>query len=130
MVLVDTSVWIRYLAGRPPYLAELERLLSLEEVMGHELVYGELLIGDRGGRRKLLASYERMHQAAMVPHRDVARFVRDRDLDGRGVGWIDVHLLASAIVERLQLWTADPRLSAVANEFGVAYTVPTSKPTS
>ena len=126
MVLVDTSVWIRYLAGRPPYLAELGRLLGFDEVTGHELVYGELLIGDRGGRRKLLAAYERMPQAAMVPHRDVVEFVRDRDLHGRGVGWIDVHLLASALVGRLQLWTADPRLSAVANEFGAAYAVRTS----
>ena len=130
MVLVDTSVWIRALANGPPYVAELDRLLSLDEVTGHELVYGELLIGDRGGRRKLLAAYEWMHQAAMVPHREVVQFVRDRDLHGRGVGWIDVHLLASAIVGRFELWTADPRWSAVANEFGVAYTVPTSKPTS
>lgn len=128
MVLVDTSVWIRFLASRAPYAAELDRLLGLEEVTGHELVYGELLIGDRGGRRKLLAAYERMHQAAMVPHRDVVAFVRDRDLHGRGVGWIDVHLLASAIVGRLQLWTADPRFSAVANQFGVAYQAPASKP--
>jgi predicted nucleic acid-binding protein len=96
----------------------------LNEVAGHELVYGELLIGHRGGRRKLLAAYERMHQAASVPHRAFVAFVRDRDLHGRGVRWIDVHLLASAIVGRLQLWTADPRFSAVANEFGVAYKAP------
>ena len=128
MVLVDTSVWIRFLANRAPYAAELDRLLGLDEVTGHELVYGKLLIGDRGGRRKLLVAYERMHQAAMVPHRDVVAFVRDRDLQGRGVGWIDVHLLASAVVERLQLWTADPRFSALASEFGVAYEVSTSKP--
>jgi predicted nucleic acid-binding protein len=127
MVLVDTSVWIRFLAGRSPYEAELDRLLGLDEVTGHELVYGELLIGDRGGRRKLLAAYERMHQAIMVPHRDVVAFVRDRDLHGRGVGWIDVHLLASAIVGRLQLWTADPRFCAAANQFGVAYEAPASK---
>ena len=126
MVLVDTSVWIRYLAGRPPYLAELDRLLSLDEVTGHELVYGELLIGDRGGRRKFLAAYERMHQAAMVPHREVVKFVRDRDLDGRGVGWIDIHLLASAVVGRLQLWTADPRLSVVASQLGINYEMPAS----
>ena len=123
MVLVDTSVWIRALANRPPYVAELDRLLGLDEVAGHELVYGELLIGDRGGRGKLLAAYERMHRAVMVPHREVVQFVRDRDLHGRGVGWIDVHLLASAIVGRFELWTADPRLSAVANEFGVDYEV-------
>jgi len=128
MVLVDTSVWIRFLAGRSPYAAELDRLLGLDEVMGHELVYGELLIGDRGGRRKLLAAYERMRQAAMVPHREVVAFVRDRDLHGRGVGWIDTHLLASAIVRQLQLWTADPRFSVVASQFGVAYEAPASKP--
>lgn len=121
MVLVDTSVWIRFLINRAPYAAELDRLLALDEVAGHELVYGELLIGDRGGRRKLLAAYERMHQAGLVAHSDVVAFVRDRDLHGRGVGWIDIHLLASALVERLQLWTADPRFSAVANQLGIAY---------
>jgi len=126
MILVDTSIWIRSLANRPPYTAELARLLDLEEVTGHELVYGELLIGDRGGRAKFLAAYERMHQAAMVPHSDVARFVRDRDLHGRGVGWIDIHLLASAIVGRSQLWTADSRFSAVASQLGVAYLMPAS----
>jgi len=124
MVLVDTSVWIRALANRPPYVAELDRLLGLDEVAGHELVYGELLIGDRGGRRKLLTAYERMHQAPMVPHRDVVAFVRDRGLHGRGVGWIDVHLLAYAVVGRFQLWTDDPRFSAVAKEVGVAYEAP------
>jgi hypothetical protein len=61
----------------------------------------------------------------MVPHRDVVAFVRDRGLHGRGVGWIDVHLLASAVVGRLQLWTDDPRFSAVADEVGVAYEAPT-----
>ena len=107
-----------------PYAGELDRLLSIDEVIGHELVYGELLIGDRGGRKKLLAGYERMHQASMVPHHEVVAFVRDRDLYGRGVGWIDVHLLASALVSRWQLWTVDPRFSAMAREFGVAYVAP------
>jgi len=121
MVLVDTSVWIRYLANRAPFAAELDRLLDLDEVTGHELVYGELLIGDRGGRGKLLAAYERMYQASTVPHHDIVCFVRERDLHGRGVGWIDIHLLASAIVSRMQLWTVDQRLTEVAKEFGVAY---------
>ena len=46
MVLVDTSAWIRFLANRAPYAGELDRLLDLNEVTGHQLVYGELLIGD------------------------------------------------------------------------------------
>jgi hypothetical protein len=109
-------------------LAGMDRLLGRDEVVGHELVYGELLIGDRGGRRKLLTAYERMHQAGTVPHRDVVAFVHARGLYGRGLGWIDVHLLAAAIVGRLQLWTADSHLAAAAKELGIAYEVPALKP--
>lgn len=121
MVLVDTSVWIRFLAGRPPYAAGLEELLGAGEVAGHDLVAGELLIGDKGGRARLLADYERMHQAPPVPHREVAAFVRERRLHGRGIGWIDAHLLASSLVGRLKLWTADPRLALVAKELSVSH---------
>lgn len=128
MVLVDTSVWIRFLANRAPYAAELDRLLGLDQIVGHEFVYGELLMGDRGGRRRLLSAYDRMHQAGMVPHADVVLFVRARDLFGRGVGWIDVHLLASAIVGRFRLWTADTNLSSVAEDLDVAYQTPATKP--
>ena len=85
------------------------------------------LIGDRGGRRNLLAAfYEKMHQARIVSHSDVVAFVRDRNLNGRGVGWIDNHLLASAVLERLSLWTVDPRFAAIASELGVAYQRSTS----
>jgi predicted nucleic acid-binding protein len=125
MVLVDTSVWIRFLTGREPYATELDSLLERDEVAGHELVFGELLIGDKGGRRKLLDAYGQMHQATPVPHGDVVAFVRERRLHGQGTGWIDVHLLASAIVSRYRLWTADPRLSALAAKFDVSY-IPTA----
>ena len=121
IVLVDTSVWIRFLSNRGPYAAALDGLLSRDEVSGHELVYGELLIGDKGGRKRLLADYELMHQAPAVPHIDVVEFVRSRRLHGRGIGWIDAHLLASALVGRLKLWTADPRLGVLAGELGIAY---------
>jgi predicted nucleic acid-binding protein len=121
MILVDTSVWIRFLSNQSPYADRLDSLLDRGDVAGHELVYGELLSGDRGGRAKLLAGYEKMHQSSLVPHGDVVAFVRVRNLYGRGLGWIDVHLLASAIVGRLQLWTADQSLAVVAREFGVAW---------
>jgi predicted nucleic acid-binding protein len=120
-VLVDTSVWIRFLANRAPYAAELDGLLSRDEVSGHDFVYGELLTGDRGGRKALLANYERMDQAPLVPHAELVAFVRDRKLNGRGIGWIDAHLLASALVGRLKLWTADSPLATVATELGIAY---------
>ena len=121
MILVDTSVWIRFLSNQSPYADRLDAILQRGEVTGHELIYGELLIGDRGGRAKFLASYDKMHQARSVPHAEVVAFVRDRNLHGRGVGWIDIHLLASAVVEGLQLWTADPRFGTIARELGVAW---------
>jgi predicted nucleic acid-binding protein len=121
MVLVDTSVWIRFLTGREPYATELDSLLERDEVVGHELVFGELLVGDKGGRKELLDAYEQMHQAATVPHAEVVDFVRERRLHGQGAGWIDIHLLASTIVGRYRLWTADPRLTALAEKFGVSY---------
>jgi hypothetical protein len=119
MVLVDTSIWIRSLSNRAPFVDEMRQLLALGEVVGHELVYGELLIGDRGGRRKLLEAYQQMHLAEVVPHREVVEFVRTRRLHGLGVGWIDMHLLASAVVGRLPIWTADPRFEALARRLGV-----------
>jgi hypothetical protein len=121
VILVDTSVWIKFLSNQEPYASELDRLLSLDQVVGHELVYGELLIGDRGGRGKLLNAYEHMYQASSVPHEDVVAFVRGRGLHGRGVGWIDIHLLASALVGGFPLWTADPRFGAMAESFGIGH---------
>ena len=121
IVLVDTSVWIRFLSNQAPYATDLDALLGRDEVSGHELIYGELLIGDRGGRKRLLADYEQMHQARTVRHDEVVAFVRGRRLHGRGIGWIDAHLLASALIGHLKLWTADPRLSVIAHEFGVGY---------
>jgi predicted nucleic acid-binding protein len=121
MVLVDTSVWIRFLANQPPYAEELSRLLSFDDVAAHEFVAGELLIGDRGGRHELLAAYGRIHRAPAVPHVEVIEFVRHRRLNGRGIGWVDVHLLACALVSRFRLWTADSRLEVMASELGITY---------
>jgi len=120
-VLVDTSIWIRFLSNRAPYARELDDLLNREDVRAHDFVYGELLIGDRSGRKKLLGHYELMDYAPIVPHAEVAVFVRDRHLHGRGIGWIDAHLLASALIAGLRLWTADAALATVATELDVAY---------
>lgn len=121
MVLVDTSVWIRFLANRAPFAGKLDALLGQGEVCGHDFVLGELLMGDKGGRRQLLTDYMLMHQAPVVPHHEVVEFVRQRRLHGRGIGWIDTHLLASALVAHMRLWTVDPRLEDVARELGIDY---------
>lgn len=126
-VLVDTSVWIRFLSNRAPYAADLDRVLSRDEASGHELVYGGLLIGDNGGRAELLESYQRMDQAQVIPHSDVVAFVRSRKLNGRGLSWIDAHLLAPAVVGQLKLWTADAALASAAMELGICYVVAPQK---
>lgn len=122
-VLVDTSAWIRFLANKAPFAAELDRLLTDDAVAGHEFVYGELLVGDRGGRQTLLSNYERMEQVPTVLHSDVVAFVQARKIHGRGIGWIDAHLLASALVAGVRLWTADGPLRTLADELGIAHRV-------
>lgn len=121
MILVGTSVWIRFFSDRAPYAEELARLIRLEEVAGHELVYGELLIGDPGGGRKPFSAYAKILYAKAVAHSHVVDFVQDRKLHGRGVSRIDVHLLASALIARTPLWTADAPLTALAEELGIRY---------
>ena len=123
MVLVDTSVWIRFLSGKEPYANELDNLLAGDEVLGHDFVHGELLVGDRGGRTKLLSAYQTMHRAPLVSHAEVIELVKSRKLHGQGIGWVDAHLVASSLVERATLWTADERLAAVANDMGVGYSL-------
>lgn len=83
MILVDTSVWIRFLAGRAPFAMELDRLLDEGEAAAHDLIHGELMIGDRGGRVELLRHYGMMHRIATVPHVEVAGFVQAHKLYGR-----------------------------------------------
>jgi predicted nucleic acid-binding protein len=120
MVLVDTSVWIRFLANRTPWAAKLDRLLVRDEAAGHDLIHGELLIGDPGGRTELLNGYALMHRVSTIRHAEVVEFVRAYKLYGRGIGWIDAHLLASALVSNVSLWSAE-RLARLANELGVGY---------
>lgn len=121
MVLVDTSVWIRFLQGRLPYAQHLDDLLDQEEVAAHDVVYGELLMGDIGGRAALLNDYSHLTWVPSVAHSEIVTFVRERRLHGRGIGWMDAHLLGSALVSQVRLWTADERLAAIAGEIGARY---------
>ena len=105
MVLVDTSVWIRFLANRMPWASQLDSLLADDDVIGHAFVYGELLVGDRGdlGRSSWMRTRRNASGRTVVAHREVVAFAQDRGLNGRGVGWVDVHLLAAALVAGVAL---------------------------
>lgn len=121
MVLVDTCIWIFGFAGRQPYDNTLRDLLRRDRVAGHNLIYGELLMGDNGGRKKLLANYRLLEHLATVAHGEVTILVEARKLHGRGLSWIDAHLLASTLVSRAKLWTADDLLAEAAGDLGIAY---------
>ena len=102
-------------------MPEMDQLLDSEEVLGHELVYGELLMGDRGGRPALLALYRELEWVPPVSHWDVVDFVAARGLHGRGIGWVDAHLLASSVAAGTPIWTADLRFAQLAAELRVGY---------
>ncbi len=121
MVLVDTSIWIRFLCNRGAYAEEMERLLKLDAVCSHELVYGELLIGDPGGRLPVLSLFRRLQECPPIPHDAVVSLVLNRKLHGRGAGWIDIHLVASALASGHQFWTADSNLLSIARDLGIAH---------
>jgi predicted nucleic acid-binding protein len=121
VVLVDTSIWIRSLAGKQPFRSRLDRLLRDEMVMAHELIWGELLVGDPGGRKRMLSLYQQFSFAPTIAHQEVVSLVGVRRLFGRGIGWIDAHLLASCLVARIRLYTADAALAGVAAELGIAH---------
>ena len=122
MVLVDSSAWIAHLYGKAAFTHALSRLGEDEAVLGHEFVYGELLMGDiGGGRARLLADYRRYEHAKTVPHREVVDLVRARKLHGRGIGWVDAQLIAAALAAGAQLLTNDAALRDVAETLGIAH---------
>jgi predicted nucleic acid-binding protein len=116
-VLVDTSVWIAHLRRRN---AELSDQLEAMQVWTHQFVVGELACGNLTRRTELLTSLAALPHAPLVEHESVLHFVNSQRLMGRGLGWIDVHLLASAMLSGLSFWTLDKRLAAAANSLGLS----------
>jgi predicted nucleic acid-binding protein len=121
VILVDTSVWIRFLSNQSPYAGQLDALLQSGHIIAHDYVFGELLIGDRGKRSQLLDAYQTLRHASVATHTEIVAFVRARELNGLGIGWVDVHLLASAFLGRFQIWSADANLRAAAKRLGIDY---------
>ena len=120
MILADTSVWIEFLRRAPPR-ADLREALEAGEVATHPFVIGELALGSLGRRRAgILADLRLLPGLPVLGDEDVLSFVDARGLAGRGIGWVDVHLLASALLAGARLWTLDARLARVAVSLGVA----------
>ena len=89
--------------------------------MSHPFVIGELACGTIRRRVEVLSLLARLDAMPVVADAEALRLVEDRRLMGRGIGWIDVHLIASALVARVRLWSLDRRLVSVARELGIAF---------
>lgn len=107
MILVDTSVWVGHLREGDERLRE---LLRDGEVLCHPFVVGELACGNLVNRREILALLSALPQARVAEHAEVMHLVEIEGLQGRGLRWVDVHLLASALLTRCPLWTRDKPL--------------------
>lgn len=116
-MLVDTSVWVDHLRHGNAALAA---RLRDGDVWTHPFVIGEVACGHLRRRQEVLALLHALPPVPAVSHEEAMRFVEMRDLAGQGIGWIDVHLLASAAVGGVGLWTLDRRLDAVARRLGLA----------
>ncbi|MBX3483392.1 PIN domain-containing protein [Phenylobacterium sp.] len=116
MTLVDTSIWVEHLKVGS---VELARLLDEGRVLGHPFVIGELALGGLRGRDRVLRSMTELPQAVVATHDEVMSMIDRRRLWGRGVGFVDAHLLAAAALSGAELWTQDRGLAALAGDLGL-----------
>lgn len=121
MILVDTSVWIDHLRGRDPTL---EQLLIQCQVYMHPMIIGELACGHLQNRRELLALWQHLPTLVEASHQEAMLLLEARNLMGEGIGYVDLHLLASCLLSvDAQLWTRDKRLARVAGSLDIEFEV-------
>jgi predicted nucleic acid-binding protein len=119
VILVDTSVWIDHLRSGLTVLSE---ALERGEVFAHRFVIGELACGNLKDRARVLALLAALPFADEATHEEVMFFIEQQRLMGRGIGYVDAHLLACVtMTEHAQLWTRDKHLRLFATKLRVAF---------
>jgi predicted nucleic acid-binding protein len=111
MILVDTSVWVAHLRDKE---VGLEALLNEGRVISHPFIVGELACVNLNNRSEILILLQALPQATVAQHDEVLRLIEHHRLMGKDLGYIDVHLLASALLTQVPLWTLDKKLQKVA----------------
>lgn len=109
-VLVDTSVWIDHFRKSEPYLVD---LLETDLIVCHPFVVGELACGHLNNRHEILNLLEGLHQLRKIEDSELLFFIDQQQLTGKGLGLIDMHLLASAKLDGAKIWTKDKKLNAI-----------------
>lgn len=116
--LVDSGIWIDHLRGGDP---DLHAALMAERILGHPFVTGEIAMGSLKDRAEVLDLLARLPQAGKARDSEVFALVERQALFSLGLGWVDAHLLASALLTPdARLWTRDRRLREAAKRLGVA----------
>ncbi len=118
MVLVDTSVWISHLRDGN---RELANLLNKGDVLCHPLIVGELACGNLKDRSTLISFFQLLPMGIEVDHEEALAFIENNDLMGKGLGYVDTHLAASAVLSRASLWTLDRKLAQAADDLLIRY---------
>jgi len=118
MILVDTSVWVAHLREGN---VGLDSLLIDGQVVSHPLIIGELACGNLENRSDILTLLSTLPMATQAEHDEVMQFIENHTLMGKGLGFIDMHLLVSATLSEVSLWTLDRRLNQVSSQLGLAY---------
>jgi predicted nucleic acid-binding protein len=116
IVLVDTSVWVDHFRR---HNASLAALLDEGAVLMHPFVIGELACGNLKNRAITLEMLALLPHAARATDFETLRLITNSRLYGRGIGWIDAHLAAAALLSDCALWTLDERLRQAASSAGV-----------
>lgn len=118
MILVDTSVWIDHLRKSNRDLVE---LLAGGLVLTHPFVVGELALGNLRQRTAILEALSNLPSAIVATNAEVLDFIERASLFGRGIGYVDAHLLAAARLSAgAALWTHDKKLDELGRELGLA----------
>lgn len=110
MVLVDTSVWVDHFRSG---VTGLDALLTAGQVICHPFIIGELACGHLKNRAEILTLLQELPQAICAQDEEIIQFIDDHDLMGKGLGYIDIHLLMSALLTNIPLWTLDRRLHEI-----------------
>jgi predicted nucleic acid-binding protein len=119
LILVDTSIWINHLRAR---LASLETLVALGQLLNHPFVTSELAVGDPREWGRVVALLRALPPVRPATETEFLELIAAESLAGTGLGFVDVHLLASCrLTPGTRLWSGDKRLARYANRLGIAW---------
>jgi len=118
MVLADSSVWVAHLREGA---VGLDALLKEGHVLCHPFVIGELACGNLKNRVEILSLLQALPAAVHAMHEEVMHFIESHGLMGKGLGYVDAHLLVSAVLTQAPLWTFDKKLQESSSRLGLSY---------